>query len=73
MPANPPDSPLALVTGGSRGIGRAITARLARDGFDVAVAAMVFRDEVMQLFRMEDGSGVGGPSFPGQWAAVPSG
>ena len=32
-------SPVSLVTGGSRGIGRAIAERLGRDGFDVAVVA----------------------------------
>ncbi|MBQ9390304.1 MAG: SDR family NAD(P)-dependent oxidoreductase, partial [Synergistaceae bacterium] len=47
---------LALVTGGAKGIGRAITLELARNGFDVAVNfnrsendAVTLRDEVIGL------------------------
>jgi 3-oxoacyl-[acyl-carrier protein] reductase len=36
LPVQPVRRPVALVSGGSRGIGRAVVTRLARDGFDIA-------------------------------------
>nr|WP_216217449.1 3-oxoacyl-[acyl-carrier-protein] reductase [Amycolatopsis aidingensis] len=51
-------NPVALVTGGSRGIGRASALRLARDGFDVALcytsdgeAAQEVEKEIIDLGR----------------------
>ena len=45
--------PLAVVTGASRGIGRAVAERLAREGFDIALAARTEADLVKAAAEIE--------------------
>jgi enoyl-[acyl-carrier protein] reductase III len=51
------DSPFALVTGGSRGIGRAIVRRLAHDGFDVAIMYRRNEDEARAAAKDVEAAG----------------
>ncbi len=51
---------LAVVTGGSAGIGQAFAQRLARDGFDVAVADLSPADDTLRLTKEEGRRGYAG-------------
>jgi 3-oxoacyl-[acyl-carrier protein] reductase len=47
----------ALVTGGSRGIGRAIAIRLARQGFEILINYVSNKTEAQRTLEMADGHG----------------
>ncbi|MFZ3495605.1 3-oxoacyl-ACP reductase FabG [Streptomyces sp. 5.8] len=49
--------PVALVSGGSRGIGRAVVSRLAHDGFDVAFCYRSDADAAAEVVRSAAGTG----------------
>lgn len=44
-------APVAVVTGAAQGIGQAYAARLARDGFDIAIADLQPADETEKIIR----------------------
>jgi 3-oxoacyl-[acyl-carrier protein] reductase len=48
---------VALVSGGSRGIGRAVVSRLAHDGFDVAFCYRADADAAGEVVRSAAGTG----------------
>jgi 3-oxoacyl-[acyl-carrier protein] reductase len=52
-----PHRPVALVTGGSRGIGRAIAVRLGRDGFDVGLCYRSRTEAAAEVVHRIEASG----------------
>ena len=56
--------PLALVTGGSRGIGASIALRLAEDGFHVLINYSSSRDRAESILEQIKRSGGSGSLLP---------
>ena len=53
--------PIALVTGGSKGIGRAICVELGRSGFDVVVNFHSDEKGALETLQQVNAQGGGGP------------
>ena len=53
------ERPVAVVTGGSRGIGRAVVIRLAADGFDVAFCYLSNPDAASEVTAEARRAGAG--------------
>ena len=67
------ESRIALVTGASRGIGRAIAVQLARDGFFVVINYLTRKEAAEEVYEQIRAEGGGGMLFPfdvGQGAQV---
>ena len=64
---------VALVTGGSRGIGAAIAKKLAEDGADVAISYSASADKANQVVKEIEAKGVRGAAFKADQAKTKEG